>query len=491
MASFFERMAVKILEAGQKKFSSAGRRKNIPTGMYLGRSSKPYWSPEEEDVFFSPEQRSGHYFIIGGTGTGKTTFIENCLRHDILQNKGWCLVDAHGDIAGKIVQFLAALWQKKDAKQKEEMARRLILVEPFNSDRVVGFNPLEVSRDGVYATALEMTSVFEKRWPDFGPRMKELLRVCLLTLTENKMTLLELPVILTNREARDFMVSNLVNEEVKAYWISRYNTLSQGLENQYREPVLNKVTEFLTDENLRCLFGQAKSSIDLRRAMDQGKWVVLNISKGKLRSNATLLGGLFLAKLQLDGLSRSDIPAYQRRPFNIYVDESQNFLNAREGGDIETLLSESRKYSLGLTLANQNLGQLDNSLLNAILGNVNVLLCFRQSYKDALVLAPELDPADKKIISENLIKLKTGEAYFKLKGTPARMVKTPLPKFYYVHPKVVEEFKQLSWSFCARSSGEIKKEIAERHRRLGVNNTVTGGNYIARKANPMEGQNEW
>ncbi len=491
LTSFLEKLVIKIFEAGQKKFFSSNRKKEIsPLAFYLGRSPKLYNRLEEENVFLSPEEREGHWYIIGGTGTGKTTFIENCIRHDTLQNKGWLLADAHGDVSQKIIRFLASLWQKKEEKQKEEMARRLILVEPFNHDRVIGFNPLEISPgNSVYTSALEMMNVFKTRWPDFGPRMDELFRTCLVTLGENKLTLLEMPLLLTNREARDSLVGNLTNQEIKSYWLDRYNKLSQGSEVQYREPVLNKITEFLTDENIRYMLGQARSTLDFRKAMDGGKWVILNIAKGRLKSNALLLGGLFLAKLQLATLSRANISSYQRRSFYAYLDEFQNFINAREGGDVETLLSESRKYNLHLTMAHQNLAQLDSSLLNAILGNVNALLCFRLGYKDALALAPELSPADKNMLGANLIKLRIGEAYLKIKGKPCRLVKIPFPVAPIVHPKVVEEFKNSSLFFSTRPLEEVKREIEGRHRRLRIKKTA--GSYSLNRKNPLEGQNEW
>ena len=362
-------------------------------------------------------------------------------------------------------------------------------VEPFNHDRVTGFNPLEISPgSSVYASSLEMMNVFKARW-DFGPRMEELFRTCLVTLGENKLTLLEMPLLLTNREARDSLVGNLANQEIKSYWLDRYNKLSQGSEVQYREPVLNKITEFLTDENIRYMLGQARSTLDFRKAMDEGKWVILNIAKGRLKGNALLLGGLFLAKLQLAGLSRANVSFHQRQSAHIYLDEFQNFINARDAGDVETLLSESRKYNLHLTMAHQNLAQLDSSLLNAILGNVSALLCFRLGYKDALTLAPELSPADKNMLSDNLIKLRIGEAYLKIKGKPTRLVKIPFPVAPDVHPRVVEEFKNSSLSFSTRPLPEVKKEIEERHRKLQTKKTV--GDYSLNRKNPLEGQDGW
>jgi hypothetical protein len=298
-----------------------------------------------------------------------------------------------------------------------------------------------------------------------------------------------MPILLTNREARDSMVKNLTNEEIKSYWLERYNKLSQGSEIQYREPVLNKITEFLTDENIRYMLGQTRSTLDFRKAMDEGRWVILNIAKGKLKSNALLLGGLFLAKLQLAALSRADIPFQKRQPFHIVLDEFQNFILAKGDADVEVLLSECRKYRVNLTMAHQNLGQLNSDLLNAILGNINALFCFRLGYRDALTLAPELNPTDKKMLSENLIKLKTGEAYVKIKGKPVRLVKIRLPPSPYVPQKVVDEFKESCLSFSSRPLPEVKKEIEERHHRLQTKKTVES--KPLKSNNPLEGQDEW
>lgn len=492
LISILENLAIKIFEAGQKKSIFFNRKEMVShLGFYLGRSPKPYNPSEEENIFLSPSEKGGHWYVVGGTGTGKTTFIQNCIQYDVIQNRGMCIFDGHGDISERLVTFIASLWQKKADKQREEMARRLILVEPFH-DRITGFNPLETRRgNSVYSCALELMAVFKRRWPDFGPRMEELFRTSLVTLAANNLTLVELPLLLTNREARRSLVENLTDQEIKSYWLHRYDKLSQGSEVQYREPILNKVTEFLTAENLRYMLGQERSTLDFRKAMDQGKWVILNIPKGRLKDNALLLGGLFLAKLQLAALSRADVPFHSRRPFRAYLDEFQNFINTREGGDAAVLLSEARKYNLGLSMAHQNLSQLDNSLLNAILGNVDALFCFRLGYKDAFILASELNPSDKKVLSNDLIKLRTGEAYFKIKGKSSRPIKIPFPSPPCVHPKVVEEFKKLSFSFSTRPLEEVKREIEARHRKLKTKNNTANNSNRFYKENPSEGQNEW
>ncbi len=216
LVSALERLAIKIFETGQKKSFFSSQEKEIPpSGFYLGRSPKPYNPREEENVFLSPEEMGGHWYVVGGTGAGKTSFIENSIRDDVIQNRGMCIFDGHGDVSERLITFIASLWQKKTAKEKEEMARRLILVEPFH-DRITGFNPLEVpARNSVYASALEMMGVFKRRWPDFGPRMEELFRNSLVTLAANGLTLLELPLLLTDRHVRHSAVEGLADQEIK------------------------------------------------------------------------------------------------------------------------------------------------------------------------------------------------------------------------------------------------------------------------------------
>ncbi|MDD5431327.1 MAG: type IV secretion system DNA-binding domain-containing protein, partial [Candidatus Pacebacteria bacterium] len=487
-----EKLAINIFEAGKRRTSSFGHKKTVPpSDFYLGRSPKPYDPREEEGVFLSPEERNCHSYILGSSGSGKTTFLEKCIRHDIMQKKGFCFLDAHGDATQRILAFMASLWQKKQGKQKEEMVRSLILVEPFNNERITGYNPLETASGiATYPCAIEMLDVFKRRWPDFGPRMEELFRVCLVTLADNGLTLLELPLLLTDRKVRESLAANLTNPDIKAYWLDRYDKLSQGQEVQYREPVLNKVTAFIADDNVRHMIGQAKSTFDFRKAMDTGKWIVINLCMGRLQ-NSVLLGGLLLAKIRLASLSRADILLDQRRDFFLYLDEFENFINAREGVDLEVLLAQSKKYRLHLTMAHQTLSQIDNSLLNAVLGNIGALFCFRLSYADAVSLSPVLNPSDKKTLCNNLIKLKTGEAYSRVKGKPCRLIKVPFPRLDYVAPQVVEDFKDSSLSFSTRSLAEVKKEIEERHRKLKAQGNTANGGYRFHKENFWEGQNGW
>ncbi|MDD5491199.1 MAG: type IV secretion system DNA-binding domain-containing protein [bacterium] len=495
-----EKLLINIYDYAREKiakkptFSSA----DLP----LGEAQKLYQRDKSEKLYLTPDKRAKHLYLIGASGSGKTTLIDNFIRDDVLRGRGFCLLEPHGDLSENVSKFLAAFWSRQNNRDKQRISRKTVLIEPFNPEAVVSFNPLEVLENNqVYPNILELVQVFKQRWEDcWGPRMSELLRASLVTLAENKLTLLECPQLLTNTRFRNSLLDNLENEEIKEYFIQRYNKLREADKTKYREPVLNKVLEFLTDKNIRYAIGQTKSALNFRQAMDESKWLILNFSKGRLKSNALLLGGLFLAKLQAASLSRVDLAYEKRTAFTIYLDEFQNFINQEEGGDIETMLSESRKYGLSLVMAHQNLGQVDQKLLGAILGNVSTIIVFRISRKDAMTLAPEINPNEKDKLIDELINLKVGQAYIKVKGEPARLAQLPYQGTFHVDETILRAFKKDNAFYHGLRAGEVEREIQERHRKLGLK-PAGAQNRIEVKRNRIqrteivtgeeEGQNEW
>lgn len=494
-----EKLLIKLYDHLKDKLSSPTPPSS--SDLYLGEARKLYYRDKNEKLFLSPEIRRKHFFLLGGTGTGKTTLITHFLRQDVSHDQGFMLLEPHSDLCESLICFLASVWAGKDRQGKIELSRKTIIVEPFNPNAVVCLNPLETPDNAsVYPCVLELTQVFKDKWQDmWGPRMAELLRGTLVSLAEHHLTLLEAPSFLTDIRFRNSLLENLQNQEVKEYFIHRYNRLREWDKVKYREPVMNKLTEFLTDQNIRYAIGAARNSLNCRRVMDNGQYLILNMSKGRLKINSLLMGGLFLAKIQLACLSRSDVFFVKRRFFTVYLDEFQNFLSQDEAGDVETLLSESRKYGLSLVLANQTLSQLNQKLIGTILGNVAALICFRLSHKDASVLASEIEPQDKGRLIEELMNLKVGQAYLKVKGEPARLVSLPLPPTPQVDSRTIKNFRDYSALFHSRSAQEIEREIQERWQRLGINlernNPTAGANGGRENANPGpdngEGQNEW
>lgn len=464
---FFEKIFIKLFEF-TRDFLFSREEKPSSNSVYVGTAQSLFDRDKTEELYFSPAEKESHAYIIGSTGAGKTTFLQSVIRQHILLNEGLTVFDVHGDLSAEVLKFMAHLFKNKSDRERKIIARKLVLIEPFNLEKIISFNPLEVQKDeSVYSTVLELVEVFRSRWAEFwGPRTNELMRNALVILAENKLTLLEAPALLMNHRFRNSLAANIKNEEAKN-WLYRYNKLTEPQKTIYRDPSLNKIGEFLGDLSIRYLIGQEKSSFNFREAMDRQKWVILNLSKAKLKTNAFLAAGLFLAKLQTNALTRASIPYPRRRSFYVYADEFQNFVS-EEVSDAETILSEARKYKVFLRMAHQNLYQINRKLIEAILGNTKVILAFRVNHSDAFVLSQELNPSAREFLTKKLTELEVGEAFLKIRGKPHRLVKLPLPEKVEVDEQTIEELKEMSMSNYSRPLEEVEKEIYERRKRLGL-----------------------
>lgn len=464
------------------------RKENPPLGsLYIGTSQSLYDRSKTEEIYLSGDDINCHVYLAGATGSGKSTCLLSFIRQHILLGRGFCLIDPHGDLSDEVVKFVASIFQNKTDREKLLIARRLIFVEP-DVDALVGFNPLERGNSSAYQTLLELMGVFRNRWGDsfsLGPRTEEVFRNCLDVLIENDLTLLEVSHFLVNKKFRSVLLKNVANEEVKNFWLNRYDKLPANQQGMFRDPVANKVTELTSDPFIRLIVGQQKSTFDFRRAMDTKKWVVLNVRKAQLKTNALLLASLFLAKLQMAGLSRSNIAYSQRKPFYVLIDEFQDF-SLSSVSEMETLLAQARKFCVFLTMAHQNVFQLERKLTEAILGNARTLLIFRVSHTDASMLAPELNPLSKEFLVKKLVELETGEAFLKFRGRPQRLTKLPLPPTPVIASKIIEELKNLSFSFYTKTSREIEEEIRQRHEKFGLN-----GGQTRDKTDKKENSDEW
>lgn len=364
-------------------------------------TAHPLWLTNETGQFWiTKDERSRHVYVLGASGAGKTKALESWIRQDLVEGRGVGVLDLHSDLTHSLLGFLAS----SSAAQN----RRLYLLDPSERAGAPGFNPLEVPQGmEPFGQMLELLGVFKKIWAEFwGPRMEEILRNSLLALMEEKLTLLELQPFLTDREFRLRVVGKLQNPGVKEFWLARFERLSRPAQATYVEPVLNKAGSFTSDPYLRALLGQEQSTINLRRIMDRGDVLLVNLAKGQMKENALLLGALLVTKLQLATLARADLPEGRRRAFHLYLDEFQAFAT----DTFETILAEARKYGLSLTLAHQYLDQLPRDLRAAILANCATEIVFRTSLKDARALAPELSYAYKEPVERTLIGLPTRQA---------------------------------------------------------------------------------
>ena len=330
--------------------------------------------------FILPHQRRAeHLVILGKTGTGKTSLIKSMLARDIRDGHGFLCVDLHGDLTPFI---LGRIRQREQAKG-EDLSSRTVIINPGDKISSAGLNVLRVSGN-LSPLISEIVSIFRMRWQldRFGARTEELLRNSLWVLAENGLTLLELAPFLVDVSVRARLVERTSNAEVKAYFRSRFELLSDAMQVVMREPILNKASAFTTDPAIRHLLGQ-KSTFDIRDAMDNGQWIILQLNKSELGENSETLASLILARFMNAIFSRR-----QRRLFTLYADEVQNLLAT--GDTFDHLFSEARKFGVSVITANQHFGQYP-AQVRATLLSAGTTIFFRASPEDAPFIARALD----------------------------------------------------------------------------------------------------
>ena len=412
---------------------------------------------DRRDLVILPETaRPMHLGIMGLSGVGKTYFLENLIRQDIEHQTGFAVFDVHGDLAESIVAFLAA-----HVSGDTELGNRVVIVDPSDPNCSIGFNPLEQTSDtSAFLQAQELAHILRTRWEtrSFGARTEELLRNTLYTLSAHHLTLLELPHLLANRDFRTTLVDTLDERGVKDYWKGRYEPLSEAMKAVVREPLLTRISAFLADPQIREVVGQRRSTFTFRDAIAKGLWVVINLSKGKLGENSSVLGSLLFTKLELDVMAQARIPKEQRKFFAVYADELQNLA----GRNFATLIAEARKYRIGVTAGHQFWHQLSPEMRTAMLG-VGSRVFFRLHYHDARELAGELDPTEKQWYTEVLTRLPQGQAVFRTGADQ------PVPFTVQPHEKPkttttdVERLREHSRSLYATPRTRIRQDINHRY----------------------------
>lgn len=346
------------------------------------------------------KNRRGHMYIVGKTGTGKSTLIQNMASHDIEAGYGVAVIDPHGDLADGILDSVPS------ARVED-----VIYLNPSDLEYPLAFNPLEgIAPDQRYLVASGIISTLKKVWSDsWGPRLEHILRNALMTLLENpESTLLDVPRLLTDESFREIAVRRVTHPQVRAFWMFEFAKYSVWMRSEAVSPILNKVGQFLTSIPLRNIVGQRKSALNFRKIMDEGKILVANLSKGRIgEDNCSLLGAMLVTQIQLAAFSRAELPEPERRPFYLYVDEFHDFVTL----SFADILTASRKYGLNLVLAHQHLAQLDEKLRAAILGNAGTIISFRVGVEDAELLAKEFYPV---FGEEDLVNLPNHHIYVKL-----------------------------------------------------------------------------
>ena len=358
---------------------------NLPhEGAILG---KAVFRGQEIPVYIKDEDRLRHIYAIGKTGTGKTTMLEGMILSDIKKGYGIGLLDPHGDLAERII-----------AKMPNDRVKDVIYFDPGgNLDRPLGFNLLEWTdpkeRDFLIQEAIAMFyRIFDPTRQGFiGPQFEHWMRNAALTLMEQPGggSLVEIPALFTDENFKNKCLANVKDEIVRAFWQKQMTQTAEFHKSEMLNYFISKFGRFMTNDMLRNVIGQKKSSFDIRKIMDEGKILIVNLSKGKMGEiNSNMLGMILVSKIQMAALSRANVLEDQRKTFYLYVDEFQNFITE----SFAQILSEARKYGLGLTIANQYVAQLDEQIRDAVFGNVGTLISFRIGAQEAEYIAKEFEP---------------------------------------------------------------------------------------------------
>lgn len=394
--------------------------------------------------------RSRHVYVIGQTGAGKSGLLELFALSDVYHNQGYAIIDPHGDFAVDNMRFIPA-----------NRVKDVVYFNPADTAFPVGFNPMEVTDPNMKSnTSSEIIGVLKRMFGEsWGPRLEYILRYTILALLDYpNSTMLDITRMLTDKAFRKEVLTYCNDQVVMQFWTIEFTSWNDKFQAEAVAPVLNKVGAFTANPIIRNIIGQPKSTFNIREIMDEGKILIVNLSKGLIgEDNAGILGSFIVTKVQLAAMSRADIPKIEdRRPFYLYVDEFQNFAT----DSFATILSEARKYGLNLTVANQYISQMQDTVRDAVFGNVGTSISFRVSADDAPILGkqfePQFEPIDllqmhnRHFIINMVIKGEKSPAF------SATTLSLPSPQTDYL-----QEIIAHSREHYARARSEVEKDIQD------------------------------
>ncbi|MHB0978217.1 MAG: type IV secretory system conjugative DNA transfer family protein [Minisyncoccota bacterium] len=401
------------------------------------------------------KDRSKHVYVIGKTGMGKSTLLENMAIQDIQSGKGVVFIDPHGGTAEKLLEYVP-----------ENRIKDVLYFAPFDMEYPVSFNIMEdVGADKRHLVVNGLMSIFEKIWEDaWSARMAYILQNTLLALLEYPgATLLAVNRMYTDKEFRKQVVDNVTDISVKSFWNDEYAKYTDKYAQEATPAIQNKIGQFAGNPLIRNIIGQSKSSFDLRKMMDEKKILIMNLSKGRVgEGNARLLGSMLITKIYLAAMSRADesSESLSKLPnLYLYVDEFQSFADK----SFADILSEARKYKLNLTIAHQYIEQMEEEVRDAVFGNVGTMIVFRVGAYDAEVLEKEFAPT---FTQEDLVNLGLRQIYLKLMidaVTSQPFSATTLPPIPAPEVSFVKEIAEHSRKTFARNKIQVEKEIEEWH----------------------------
>lgn len=439
----FEDLVISLLNRLNKP-----AQQQVPKGLRLG-ASEPNGS-----VVWPTGKQDQHLFVCGKTGAGKTTLLLGLAEQLMAAKAPFIFFDYHGDATQHLISL---------ASRQNDAEEHLLLLDLTDPDTSPGLNPLEPLRkkgfEDAFARSSELATILRQRWQvdAFGARTEELLRNTLYTLAVNEYTLVEAPLLLTSDPFRSRLVERIDQPEIRDYWLERYEPLSEAMKGAFREPVLNKLTGFLTESSCRHFLGQRKSTFNFDEAIARGCWIIVNLAKGQLREHAHTLGNLIFARLQFDILARSAISEHRRRPVMVFADEAQNLAE----NNLDVLLTEGRKFKISLIVSCQHTRQLPPKLLGCLLA-VGTHCFFQLSAADAASLSTELSVQLKSKFHRELTTLGRGQAIVRIGSDSPVFIHVTAPNKTPAAGIKSDRLTALSLSRYGRLRTEIEREIRQR-----------------------------
>jgi len=433
---------------------------NIPEeGVLIGHNVH---RGHKKEIKFQRKDRSRHHYIIGKSGSGKSALLSFMARQDIRNGEGVCVVDPHGDLVEDILDYIP-----------KERVKDVIIFDPSDQERPMGLNMLDAKTlSEMDLISSQATEIFIKLFGDeiFGPRIQHYFRNACLTLMEDEeegATLIDIPRIFTDDSFLKYKVKKAKNPVVKSFWQHEYANTGDRERQEMIPYFSSKFGPFITNSIMRNTIGQKKSAFNFRKVMDEGKILLVKLSKGEIGDlNTQLLGLVIISKIQMAAMSRTDIPEDKRREFFLYVDEFQNFAT----DSFCAILSEARKYHLNLIMAHQYINQLvttkygvtSTQIRDAVFGNVGTLCSFKVGADDAEYLAKEYAPL---LTEQDVIGISNYKMYCKLNIDNSTSRPFSINTIWDTtdqNPKVAKIIKEYSRLKHARKKDFVEQEIMTR-----------------------------
>ncbi len=419
---------------------------------YLG-----YTTYRDQNQLFGIKRRDRrqHMYILGKSGTGKSGLMTNMIYQNIVNGEGVGVVDPHGELVETVLSAIPP-----------ERIKDVVYFNPADTEYHIGFNVLEIENpEHKHLVASGLMGIFTKIWANaWSARMEYILNNTILALLDTPgTTLLGVTRMLVDKDYRQMIIGNLKDPVIKAFWVHEYEAWQDKFRNEAIAPIQNKVGQFLSTFVIRNIVGQQKSTMNIFDLMNQGKILLVNVSKGRIgEDNSRLIGGMLITKIQLAAMERVRIPEDLRKDFYLYVDEFQNFVT----DSFASILSEARKYRLSLTVAHQYTAQLvtkeSSSMRDSIFGNVGTMIIFRTGAEDTKFLEKEFDP---EFTPSDIVNLPNYKVYLKLmiNGITSRpfSAKTIPPLIKGANKEIEDAVVKTSRELYCRSREEVEAEIVE------------------------------